>query len=77
MVQLLLIFEFKKSPKSRFIQTWTSGSSVALPAVVARALAALRNKSTVSSCSSDDMKLEVNLKLSGVGECWAGGSRAE
>ena len=70
MVQLILIFELKNPRVHVFVQTWTSGSSVALlPAVVARALAALRNKSTVSSCSSVDMKLEVNLKLSGVGEC--------
>ena len=69
MVQLILIFELKNPRVHVSVQTWTSGSSVVLPAVVARALAALRNKSTVSSCSSVDMKLEVNLKLSGVGEC--------
>ena len=63
-----------------------------LPGVVARVLAALRNRSTVSSWSSEDMKLEVNLKIiiiidiimiimnlkfSGVGECRVAGSRAE
>ena len=48
-----------------------------LPDVVALALAARRNKSTVSSWSSVDMKLEVNLKFSGVGECRLAGMMAE